>query len=74
MEDMAPHVGEAKTPQDKKEETAQEKAISLSMVSLVAAAETLGGFGPFPDTQVRLSCQQERLCTSPDVDRTHTWL
>ena len=51
-------VGKEETPQDKKEETAQEKAVSLSMVSLVAAMETIGGFGPFPDTQVELSYQQ----------------
>ena len=59
VEDMDPHAGKGETPQDKKEEAAQEQAISLSMVSLVAAAETIGGFGPFPDTQVEPSCQQK---------------
>ena len=48
-----PQVGKEDTPPDK-EGTAPEKAASLSMVSLVAAAETIGGFGPFPDTQVEL--------------------
>ena len=67
VEDKGPHARQDETSQDKKddtsqdkkEDTAQEKAISLSMVSLVAATETLGGFGPFPDTQVKLSFQQE---------------
>ena len=54
-----PQDKQEETAQDKKEETAQDKAISLSMVSLVAAAETVGGFGPFSDTQVELPCQQE---------------
>ena len=72
VEDTGPHAGKDEAPQDKKEETAQEKAISLSMVSLVAAAETLGGFGPFSDTQVKLFRRQERLCTSPDMDCTYT--
>lgn len=67
VEDTGPHPGK-----DEKEETEEEKAISLSMVSLVAGAETMGGFGPFPDTQVGLSCQHGRLRTSPDVDCTHT--
>ena len=58
VEDTSPHAAKGETPQDKKEETAQEKAISLSMVSLVAAAETVGGFGPFPDTQVEVSCHK----------------
>ena len=52
VEDLGPQVDKEETPQDKSEETGQEKVVSLSMVSLVAAAETIGGFGPFPDTQV----------------------